>query len=301
MSHSTHNQHGENSRQVLISLIVDFILFLPDFVAACFANSITLWADVLKCFNELIATFLGWLAIRRVAQGKTPDYNYGQGKIENLAGIIVAFIMAVSIIIVLASAVTRIHQPEHVDTHGATAAAVLMTIGAAANTWLWIKNYRQWRKTHSPVMDSQWRLFRVKALSDGSVLVALLISLTLQRYGWAIYVDPAASFVIIGFLIFSAFGVVKSSVGDLMDRTLDESLQMTIVKRLAEHFDEYEHFHGLRSRRSGSDIFIDLFLEFAPDKPMGEVQRTIDNMKRHLEEDIEGSHVVIAPATSKVR
>jgi len=105
------SEYKERGRTIVISLIVDFILLLPDIVAAVLANSVTLFADVLKCGNELLATFIAWLTIRRVAKGKTLEYNYGYGKLENLTGIVVASIMALSIIIVFYSAVERIKDP----------------------------------------------------------------------------------------------------------------------------------------------------------------------------------------------
>jgi Co/Zn/Cd efflux system component len=47
----------EKERSVFLSLMVDFVLFLPDIVAAVLASSVTLFADALKCANELLATF----------------------------------------------------------------------------------------------------------------------------------------------------------------------------------------------------------------------------------------------------
>ena len=52
------SDYRERERSVLVSLIIDFILFLPDIVAAVLANSVTMLADVLKCGSELTATFL---------------------------------------------------------------------------------------------------------------------------------------------------------------------------------------------------------------------------------------------------
>jgi cation diffusion facilitator family transporter len=296
---SGHAYYTESGRSVLVSLFVDFLLLIPDLFAAVLANSITLWADVIKCMNELVATFLGYIAIRRVAKGKTQVYNYGQGKLENLSGVIVALVMTLSILIVLYETAQRIHEPEELNPTGAWLGIVFMAIGVAANVTLWTKNYRVARKTHSPVMESQWRLFRAKAFSDASVLAALAVSLGFRHEAWALYVDPIASLMIVAFLIFSAYGVVSTSLGDLLDRTIDESLQLTIVRALASHFEEYIDFHGLRSRRSGRDVYIELFLEFDGNRLMSDVQRSIDEMASMIEKGIPGSHVVICPMKTR--
>jgi ferrous-iron efflux pump FieF len=301
--HDSTGQHSysESGRSVLLSLIVDFLLIIPDAVAATLANSVTLWADVIKCLNEVLATFLGYITIRRVAKGKTHDYNYGRGKLENLSGVIVALVMTLSILIVLYEAMGRIDEPEELNLVGAWLGLLFMIIGVIANTTLWNKNYRVARKTQSPVMESQWRLFRAKAFSDAAVLLALVVSMVFHHEAWALYVDPIASFMIVGFLIFSAYGVVSTSLGDLLDRTLDESLQLIIVRALAKHFEEYVGFHGLRSRRSGRDVYVELFLEFDGTRPMSDVQHSIDGMASTIEQDIPGSHAVICPTTRPPR
>lgn len=45
--------YRERERSIVINLVVDFILLLPDIVAAVMANSLTMMADVLKCVNEV--------------------------------------------------------------------------------------------------------------------------------------------------------------------------------------------------------------------------------------------------------
>jgi divalent metal cation (Fe/Co/Zn/Cd) transporter len=154
-------------------------------------------------------------------------------------------------------------------------------------------------------MESQWHLFRAKAFADGAVFIALLLSLGFRSYAWSVYVDPIASFVIAGFLLYSVYGIVSDSVYDLLDKTLDESLQIVINRELAAFYDKYTAFHGVRSRRSGSNIYIEIFLEFDGDQKMSEVQQAINDIKTSLERKIKGSRVIVAPtepiATSTIQ
>jgi len=288
---------NDKEKSVFFSLVIDFLLFIPDVVAAFMANSITLWADVLKCGNELLATFLSWLVLCTVHRGGKFRFDYGLGKLENVTGVIVAGAMFISLFIVLHGAVERLRHPMDMHPGGVWLAMILMTIGVIANTSLWIKNYRVGRRQFSPIIEAQWRMFRTKAFSDLIVLVALILSMTLRAQPWAIYIDPAASLFIAGFILHSIWGMLSNSFYDLLDRTLDESLQLVIVKELAKHFDHYKEIHGVRSRRSGSHIYVDLMLEFDGDKKMAEVQSIINHMETALERSIPGCHVLIAPTT----
>ncbi|MDD5678015.1 MAG: cation diffusion facilitator family transporter [Kiritimatiellae bacterium] len=289
--------HHDKEKSVFISLVTDFLLFIPDVVAALMANSITLWADVLKCGNELLATFLSWLALRMVRRSRKVRFDYGLGKLENITGVIVAGAMFISLFIVLHSAFERLRHPMDMHPGGVWLAIFLMTVGVIANTTLWIKNYQVGRQQFSPIIEAQWRMFRTKAFSDLIVLLALILSMTLRTQTWAIYIDPAASLFIGGFILHSIWGMLSNSFYDLLDRTLDESLQLVIVKELTTYFDHYKEIHGIRSRRSGSHIYVDLMLEFEGDKKMAEVQEIINRMETALERSIPGCHVLIAPTT----
>jgi ferrous-iron efflux pump FieF len=292
--------HKEKERSLFHSLLVDFVLFLPDVVAAILANSVIMFADVLKCSTELISTFIAWVAIRKIIKGSKAYYDYGFGKLENLTGILVSGIMFICFAIVIISAIFRIKSPESVHASGAGLGVVLMFIGMCANTSLWVKNYRVSKKEHSPIMESQWRLFRAKAVADTVVFTSLVLSLSLAKYSWSYYIDPFASFIIAGFLLFSIYSVISDSVYDLLDKTLEESIQLIIINKLVAFFDEYKKIHGIRSRRSGNNIFIEIFLEFDGERKMADIQKVINEMKVSMESSVKGSFVTIVPSTKKV-
>jgi ferrous-iron efflux pump FieF len=289
---------ADKQRTVLISLIVDFILWIPDVVAAVLAMSIVLFADAVKCANEILATFFAYLTIRKMAKGGVGTYDYGMGKFETVTSVITGGVMFISLALVFFVAIYRIAVPESIVHEGAYLGILLMVIGVSMNTHLWQKNYRLYVKEPSPIMDSQWRLFRTKAFSDFSVLLSLIFSLAFSRYAWSYYIDPVASFFIAGVLFFSGARVIRSSLPDLLDRTLDEELQMVIVQHLAQFFSDYTALHGVRSRRSGSNMYIELFLEFDGEKRMCEVQETIDRIKASLEAHIPKSTVSIVPTST---
>jgi divalent metal cation (Fe/Co/Zn/Cd) transporter len=137
-------------------------------------------------------------------------------------------------------------------------------------------------------------------LANLCVVLSLGLSLLLQGRPWIIYIDPVASMAVAGFLVYSIYSIVSVNVSDLLDRALDESLQLIILRELATFFDDYAAFHGIRSRRAGKHVYIEIFLEFDGTRTMAEVQKVIDMMKAGLERKISGSHVVIAPTTSRV-
>lgn len=289
---------ADKQRTVFISLIVDFVLWIPDVIAAILSMSIVLFADAVKCLNEIIATFFSYLTLRKMAKGGAGTYDYGMGKFETMTSVVTGGVMFVSLLLVFFVAMYRIVHPESLVHEGAYLGMILMIIGVCMNAFLWRKNYAVFQKEPSPIMDSQWRLFRTKAISDFAVLLSLVFSLALSEYAWSYYIDPVASFFIAGVLFLSGWRVISSSLPDLLDKTLDEELQMVIVQHLAAFFNDYAALHGVRSRRSGNSVYIDIFLEFDGEKKMCEVQQIIDRIKKSLEAGIPNSQVNIIPTSA---
>ena len=295
------NNEPEESRQQLVftGLVIDILILIPETAAVILSGSATLLSDIIKGANEILATSFALLIIRRVTLGGKFTYDYGMGKFESLTRIITGAVMLISLCILLLFTAHRILNPEHFDIYAAIIGIPLLSLACIADMYHWKKNYRLAQKEPTPIMEAQWRLRRAKTFSDLLIVFALVLSVVLVQYSWAMYIDPAVSFIIIGFLLLAGYREISSSLPDLFDKTLEEELQLVILRELATSFDKYHEFHGVRSRRSGSRMYIEIFLGFDPVQNMGEVQEFIDSLKGSLETRIPGSVVSIIPTSGK--
>jgi len=278
---------------VFIGLCMDLCILIPEILAVILSGSAALLSDAIKCANEMLATFFALLVIRRMKAGGKFTYDYGMGKFETLTRLITGGVMGISLCILVLFTVHRLLTPEPFVMTAALIGIPLMLFASIADYHHWQKYYHRSREDPSPIMEAQWRLRRAKTFSNLLVLFALVVSVLFEHYSWAHYIDPIVSFVIIGFLLFAGYREFSSSLPDLFDKTLDEELQIIILRELATSFDKYHDFHGVRSRRSGSRIYIEIFLGFDPEQKMGEVQAFAASLKRSLEVEIAGSVVSI--------
>ncbi|MBM4132716.1 MAG: cation diffusion facilitator family transporter [Nitrospira sp.] len=292
------SEYRTKERYVRNGFLASFSTFTLKLTSAILSNSLTIFTDLLRNIGETIACFFAWQTMRRIAKGKAGAYDYGYGKAESLSSLLVAGVMVISLVIALAGAIERFRHP--VDTHRVELGFFVAVYATGLNTILWRRKLRIARSDTSPILESQWHLFRNKAMANGCVVGGLALDQAFDGAPWALYIDPAASLVVCGFLAYSIYNVWSKNAADLLDRALDESLQLVILRTLAGHFDDYVAFHGIRSRRSGKSIYIELFLEFDGNKTMADVQKTIASLQAELESHIAHSQVVIAPATAKV-
>ncbi len=293
---STTGSVGEKeSREKLVffALCMDFFILIPETAAVILSGSATLLSDVFKCANEMLATFFALMIIRRMKAGGKFTYDYGMGKFETLTRLITGGVMFLSLCILVLFTIHRFLAPEPFNTTAALIGIPLMLIASIIDFHHWHKFHQRAIQDPSPIMEAQWRLRRAKTFSNLLVFFALTVSVLFEHHTWAHYIDPVVSVIIIGFLMVAGYREFSSSLPDLFDKTLDEELQIVILQELTSSFDQYHEFHGVRSRRSGSRIYIDIFLGFDPEKKMGEIQDFTIFLKRSLEAKIAGSVVSV--------
>ncbi|MEI8248790.1 MAG: cation diffusion facilitator family transporter [Lentisphaerota bacterium] len=291
------NTEGFNDSERQKALRMSFIAGLFDVIitvaAFAFSNSSVLLADFLKTTIEFIAVLLSLLAMRKVCKGADSNFEYGLGKLENLSSMFVGTTMALSFMIITGMAFKNIIHPEHISGYGLWISIFSQTIYFFINGMLCLKNRRAAKLGASPIMAAQARLFLTRFIGNLFILLSLVLSMTLKDFKWSVYIDPTASLMIAFAIFLSTIGIFKNSFMDLLDKTLEENHQIIILGELALCFNEYEQIHGIRSRRSGNKVYIEIFIEFEPEKKVSEITQTIAKLSSSISQKITGSSVTI--------
>lgn len=108
--------------------------------------------------------------------------------------------------------------------------------------WLWHATLQ--RKQPSAMSHAQTHLFRSKAFASLVVVLSLgALYIPGVPHAFTLYADPVGGIVVAGFLLYSAVGLFSSSIHDLADGTLEEALQLLVLRVLVKHEAQYK---GLR-------------------------------------------------------
>ena len=275
------------------AVVTTFVSLLPTAFFALNSNSLILLADFLRCFVEFGAILASWLIIRKVAKGNSDYFDYGFGKLEQFASLAVAAALFISCIAIILLSIHRFYHPEPVENVIlGLIFAVLSVIGNAA-LWLYNKNLAQ--KEYSPILVSQWRLFRAKAFSAVVVAISLFLAWSAVKSPYLIYADPIGSLILAGFLLHSAIMLISSSMYDLIDRSVDEAVRLVIVSVLVKHESLYKGLLFLRTRCAANKIYIEIGLEFAGEDSFSDVHKAMQQIRIDLYGEIKNCEVNILP------
>ncbi len=284
----------QQEKAIVLNLGLAVFFCVPAVAVAVLSGSMLLFSDLLDHAQEMINGVIAWNILRTIRLGKAQGFDYGTGKLQTLGGMAGSITYVAALLFMAAMAVRSLVYPVALDTTYTAGGALLQVIGFLVDWWLWRRNRRIARESFSPVMEMLWRANRADAMSCLAVLLGLMLTLTLGQFSWVVYLDPLCALAFVAYAGVSFLPVLAEGLNEMLDKTLREDLQLRIDRRLAENYDGYAGFHGVRSRRSGGRVFIEIALSFSPEQPVAEAVRTVERLRRGIESDIPGSEVRVS-------
>lgn len=279
---------------VRLCFFVAAFFVLPALALAVLSGSILLASDLLDYGRVIMTSLLGWRILRTVRTGRADGFDYGAGKLQTLGGMVGAVLYMATLLIMAGVSVRRLIHPVELARGFAMLGALFQVGGCMVDGWLWLHTRRIARQAFSPVLEMQWRASRADTLACLAVFTGLALTLMLHKFTWAVYLDPLCALAFIAYVSVSFLPGLADGLNELLDKTLQEDLQLRIDRRLAENFDGYAGFHGVRSRRSGGRIFIEIALSFPDEQRVGTARASVERLQRGIEADIPGSEVRVA-------
>lgn len=286
-----HSDLISQKRIVKISFFIDLLIVIPVIIIAVLSNSLVLASDVFGYFFTLSASSISLIVLNKCIRNERGKYDFGMGKLESLSALVTSTFMILMLFLLAYLSVIRIVDTVELNVKYVLAGIFIQALGFVINIYIWVQSKKLSRKGASPIMEAQWRVNRANAYSNVFVILSLSLALIFNNSNWANYIDPVSAMLLIAFTGKSFIELIKSSLSDLLDHTLDEVLQLKIFNLLAELEEGYERFYDVRSRKSGSKTFIDISLGFDPVRKIGDALDIARRLKEKLEVEIPGCEV----------
>jgi cation diffusion facilitator family transporter len=197
-------------RAVKTSLLVLSVTAIAQLIIVIVSGSVALAADTIHNFSDALTAVPLWIAFAMGTKAATRRYTYGFGRIEDLAGLFVVAMIALSAIIAAYEAVMRLIHPQPIEHLGWVALAGL--VGFIGNEWVALYRIRVGRRIGSAALVADG----LHARTDGFTSLAVLFSAGGVALGFPL-ADP-----IVGLLITVAIlAVLRTAMRDVFRRLLD--------------------------------------------------------------------------------
>lgn len=243
-------------RAVKISLLVLGLTAIAQIVIVALSGSIALAADTIHNFSDALTSVPLWIAFALSTKAATRRYTYGFGRAEDIAGLFVVAMIALSAVIAGWEAIRRLIEPRPIEHVGWVALAGL--VGFIGNEWVALLRIRVGRRIGSAALVADG----LHARTDGFTSLAVLIGAGGVALGFPL-ADP-----IVGLLITVAILVVlRTAVRDVFRRLMDgvdPAFVDTAEAVLAAH-PGVQAVHSVRMRWVGHRLHADAELDVDPD------------------------------------
>jgi len=186
------------------------------------SGSVALLGDTLHNASDALTAVPLWLAFRLGRRAPTTRFTYGFGKAEDVAGLAVIALIAVSAGLAGYEAIARLLHPQHVTHLGFVMAAAV--VGAVGNEVVAQYRIRVGRRIGSVALGADG----IHARTDGVTSLLVLVGAVGVALG-AQWADPVVGLIITAAIVVVGYQAVRSVGQRLLD-----AVDPAIVQRISE-------------------------------------------------------------------
>ena len=244
-------------RVTFVGFAVNLVLSLLKLVAGVFGRSGAMIADAVHSFSDLATDIVVIVFARISAKPRDDGHDYGHGKYETLATILISIALGIVGVGILADSIRaiRVVIDGGLLPRPGLIALVAAVLSIAAKEILYRYTVREGRAIDSPsVVANAWH-HRSDALSSLGTLVGIGCAYFLGER-WRI-ADPIAALIVAVFIFKIAFDLIRTGLGELLEKSLPEETEQEIL-RIVTADPAVREPHNLRTRRIGAAIAIEV-------------------------------------------
>ena len=284
------DQHHANAKLMVAatyaSVSVAAILICAKLGAWLFTDSVSLLSSLVDSLLDAAASLVNLFAVRSALQPADREHRFGHGKAESLAGLGQAAFIAGSGVFLLLESVERMITPSAVD-HGLIGIAVMAFSILLTLVLVGFQIYVV-KRTNSIAISADSLHYRIDILVNLAVIVSLFLASIL---GWKL-AAPLFAILIIAYMGFGAYKILRRSLNDLMDTEFPEADRARIREIVLAHPDVLD-IHDMRTRSSGPDAFIQLHIEMDRDLTLVAAHEISDQVMYSVEQAFPNAQVLI--------
>lgn len=268
------------------SVGVASLLILTKLAAWLITDSVSLLSTLIDSLLDVGASLINLIAIRHALTPADAEHRFGHGKAEALAGLGQAAFVAGSAAFLLVQAGERLLRPRPLANPDIGIAVMVFSIAVTLALVVFQKYVA--RRTASVAISADSLHYETDVLANASVIVSLIL---VSRFGWQA-ADPLVAIVIVAYIFWGAWGIGARALHILMDRELPDADRANI-RAIAKSHPAVRGVHDLKTRSSGSHVFIQLHLELDGDMKLTAVHVVSEDVMKRIMAAYPNAEVIV--------
>ena len=261
------------SRVLWVVLALNIGVALAKLAWGSVIGSVAMQADGFHSLFDGISNIVGLVGLGLASRPPDRTHPYGHSKFETYASAAIGAMLAFAAYSVGSTALRVLVQgvePVHVDAVAFGVMLITLTINVSITLW----ERRMGRELKSDILLADAR----HTLSDVFVSLGVIASLIAVRMGMPL-ADPLVGLVVAGVIAYTAWQVFREAASTLSDTARIPSKE---IRAVAQRVDGVLGCHGIRTRGSEAEVYVDLHAQVAPSLSLQEAHEIAEHVEREI-------------------
>jgi len=284
----SHNLINLSAKKYLGVTLLNGFITVVEVAGGIMSGSLSLLSDAAHNLGDTVSIMLSYFAWKIVGKEKDVRRTYGYKRAEIIAAFVNASaLMAISLFLVF-EVVKRLRNPETINSSLMIGVAVF---GLIAN-FISMKLLEKESHGNMNVRSSYLHL-----LGDTLSSVGVLFGGIAIRIWGVFWIDPLVTLLIAVYIMRESWGIVKNSVGILMQSSAD--LDYGIMQRDIEAIPKVKNIHHVHTWMANEDtVYFEAHIDM-DDCPLSQTCTVLDKIEDLLKKRYGISHATIQFETSR--
>jgi cation diffusion facilitator family transporter len=287
----------------LLSVASNTTLVLLKLVVGIMIGSVSVISEAIHSGVDLLAAIIAYAAVKVSGKPADEEHPFGHGKYENISGTVEALLIFVAALWIIYEAIKKLLpflnpalQPEPLELP--TMGIVVMLISVVANFFVSRMLFKVGKETDSRALEADaWHL-QTDIYTSAGVMFGLLLIWVGKKLLPGVdldWIDPVAAIAVAILIFRAAYHLTRESARDLLDTSLPSEEEEWIRDYLRSLTPTVKGFHGFKTRKSGSERFVELHALVSADMSVEESHKLTGQIKsairKHLAKVVVTIHV----------
>ena len=272
-----------------VSIVANVLLSAFKLLAGILASSGAMVSDAIHSASDVISTVVVIIGIRLSGKASDKEHPYGHERMECVAAIILATILAFTGLGIGYTAVAKILSGNYgeLTVPGVLAlVAAVVSIAVKEGMYWYTRSYAK-KINSSALMADEWH-HRSDALSS----VGALVGIAGARLGYPVC-DAIASLCICFFIEKAAYDIFKDAIDKMVDKACDEKLEDSL-KNCALEQEGVLGVDLLRTRVFGNRVYVDIEISADGDASLRDAHKIAEHVHDAIEQSFSSvKHIMV--------
>ncbi|WP_137392040.1 cation diffusion facilitator family transporter [Rhodoligotrophos defluvii] len=274
-------------RLAIGSIVIGVGVFALKLAAWWLTGSIALYSDALESLVNIAAAVAAVLALSVSARPADRNHPFGHHKAEYLSAVLEGVLIVIAAFSILKEAYLGLSEQRVADLSvpGLTLNGVATLINAGWGMVL----LRAGRRRRSPALVADGKHLWSDVITSVGVLLGLILA---RATGWHV-LDPLLAGIVALNILWMGYGLVRESVGGLMDASVDAETFSRIRAIISEHAAGAIEVHDLKTRQAARVTFVELHLVVPGDMTVAASHHICDRIEQALSAEFDNVEAII--------